>query len=232
MAETRKIAAILAADVVGFSRLTGADEDGTLARLRTLRAEHLDPTVLAHRGRVFKRTGDGLLVEFRSVVDALHCALELQAAMPGRNVGLPPDRRIEFRIGLHLGRDRRRSRRRSDGRRASTSRRGSKASARRVASASRARPTIRVRDRLEDPVVDLGERELKNIRRPVRAYLAGPGPGTRPGRSHDRSTPGGGDRSGVGASLARGAAVPKSRAVTADTDYFADGVVRGHQSRP
>ncbi len=103
MAGTRKVAAILAADVVGFSRLTGADEDGTLARLRALRSEHVDPTVTAHHGRVFKRTGDGLLVEFRSVIDAVRCAIQLQAAMPERNAGLPPDRFIEFRIGVHLG---------------------------------------------------------------------------------------------------------------------------------
>lgn len=103
MAETRKIAAILAADVVGFSRLTGADEDGTLAALRALRTEHTDPTIAAHNGRVFKRTGDGFLVEFRSVTEAARCAIGLQAKMPERNAGLSSDRRIEFRIGVHLG---------------------------------------------------------------------------------------------------------------------------------
>ena len=103
LAETRKIAAILAADVVGFSRLTGADEDGTLAALRALRAEHTDPTIATHNGRVFKRTGDGFLVEFRSVTEAARCAVGLQAKMPERNAGLPSDRRIEFRIGVHLG---------------------------------------------------------------------------------------------------------------------------------
>ncbi len=103
MAEKRKLAAILAADVVGFSRLTGADEDRTLARLRALRSDLIDPTIAVHNGRVFKRTGDGALVEFRSVVDAVRCAIEVQNAMVERNAGVAPDRRIEFRIGIHVG---------------------------------------------------------------------------------------------------------------------------------
>src|SRR5271165_5404355 len=101
--ENRKIAAILAADVVGFSRLTGADEDRTLARLRALRSDLIDPTISVHNGRVIKRTGDGALVEFRSVVDAVRYAIEVQNAMVERNAGLPEDRRIVFRIGVHLG---------------------------------------------------------------------------------------------------------------------------------
>jgi TolB-like protein/class 3 adenylate cyclase len=103
MAETRKIAAILVADVFGYSRLTGADEEGTLARLRALRSDLIDPTIAARHGRVVKRTGDGLLVEFRSVVDAVRCAIEVQTGMVERNAGVPEDRRIEFRIGVHLG---------------------------------------------------------------------------------------------------------------------------------
>src|SRR5438067_8615154 len=103
MDETRKLAAIMAADVVGFSRLTGADEDRTLARLRALRSDLIDPTIAVHNGRVVKRTGDGALVEFRSVVDAVRCAIELQNAMVERNAGLPPERRIQFRMGIHLG---------------------------------------------------------------------------------------------------------------------------------
>jgi len=103
MAETRKLAAILAADVVGFSRLTGADEDRTLARLRTLRSDLVDPTIAVHNGRVVKRTGDGSIIEFRSVVDAVRCAIEVQTGMVERNARLPPERRIEFRIGIHLG---------------------------------------------------------------------------------------------------------------------------------
>src|SRR5271163_4770445 len=103
MNETRKLAAIMAADVVGFSRLAGADEDRTLARLRALRSDLIDPTIAVHNGRVFKRTGDGTLIEFRSVVDAVRCAVEVQSAMIERNAGVPAERRIEFRIGIHLG---------------------------------------------------------------------------------------------------------------------------------
>ena len=98
MGETRKIAAILAADVVGYSRLAGADEDRTLARLRGLRSDLIDPAIAANQGRVVKRTGDGALVEFRSVVDAVRCAIEVQDGMVERNAGLPQDRRIDFRI--------------------------------------------------------------------------------------------------------------------------------------
>ena len=103
MTETRKLAALLAADVAGFSRLAGADEDRTLARLRALRSDLIDPTIAVHHGRVVKRTGDGILIEFRSVVDAVRCAIEVQNGMVERNGGLPPERRIEFRIGIHLG---------------------------------------------------------------------------------------------------------------------------------
>jgi class 3 adenylate cyclase len=88
MSETRKIAAILLADVVGYSRLAGADEDRTLARLRALRSDLIDPTISVHHGRIVKRTGDGSVIEFRSVVDAVRCALEVQHAMVERNAGL------------------------------------------------------------------------------------------------------------------------------------------------
>src|SRR6266700_2245169 len=103
MSETRKIAAILVADVVGYSRLASADEDRILARLRALRSDLIDPAIAVHHGRVVKRTGDGFLVEFRSVVDAVRCAIEVQNGMVERNAGLPPERRIEFRVGIHLG---------------------------------------------------------------------------------------------------------------------------------
>ena len=103
MSETRKLAAILVSDVVGYCRLAGADEDRILARLRALRSDLIDPTIAVHHGRVVKRTGDGALVEFRSVVDAVRCAIEVQNAMVERNAGVPEDRRIEFRIGIHLG---------------------------------------------------------------------------------------------------------------------------------
>ena len=103
MSETRKLAAILVADVVGYSRLAGADEDRTLARLRALRSDLIDPTIAVHHGRIVKRTGDGSLIEFRSVVDAVRCAIEVQNGMVERNAGLPAERRIEFRVGIHLG---------------------------------------------------------------------------------------------------------------------------------
>ena len=103
MTESRKLAAILAADVAGYSRLAGADEERILARLRTLRSDLIDPTFAVHNGRVVKRTGDGALVEFRSVVDAVRCTVEIQTAMVERNAGVPPERRIEFRIGIHIG---------------------------------------------------------------------------------------------------------------------------------
>ena len=103
MGETRKLAAILVSDVVGYSRLTGADEDRILARLRTLRSDLIDPTIAVHRGRIVKRTGDGSIIEFRSVVDAVNCAVEIQRAMVERNAEVAPDKRIDFRIGIHLG---------------------------------------------------------------------------------------------------------------------------------
>jgi TolB-like protein/class 3 adenylate cyclase len=103
VSETRKIAAILVSDVVGYSRLAGADEDRTLARLRALRSDLIDPTISVHHGRIVKRTGDGSVIEFRSVVDAMRCAIEVQHAMVERNAGVALDKRIEFRIGIHLG---------------------------------------------------------------------------------------------------------------------------------
>jgi TolB-like protein/class 3 adenylate cyclase len=103
MSGTRKIAAILVADIVGYSRLAGADEEGTLARLRALRSDLIDPAIASHHGRIVKRTGDGSLIEFRSVVDAVRCGIKVQNGMVERNAGLPPERRIEFRVGIHLG---------------------------------------------------------------------------------------------------------------------------------
>ena len=103
MSDTRKLAAILVADVVGYSRLAGADEERTLARLRALRSDLIDPSIALHRGRIVKLTGDGSIIEFRSVVDAVRCAIEVQTGMVERNAGLPPDKRIEFRVGVHLG---------------------------------------------------------------------------------------------------------------------------------
>jgi adenylate/guanylate cyclase family protein len=103
MSQTRRLAAILAADVAGYSRLMGADEEGTLERLKALRRELLDPKIAKHRGRIVKTTGDGLLVEFASVVDAVRCAVAVQQAIPDRNTGVAADSRIELRIGINLG---------------------------------------------------------------------------------------------------------------------------------
>src|SRR5215472_6954921 len=100
---TRRLAAILAADVAGYSRLMGADEEGTLERLKALRRELFDPKIAEHRGRILKTTGDGLLVEFASVVDAVRCAVAVQQAMPERNAGVAADSRIELRLGINLG---------------------------------------------------------------------------------------------------------------------------------
>jgi adenylate cyclase len=107
MSSTRRLAAILAADVAAYSRLIGADEEGTLQRLKAVRAELVDPTIAEHKGRIpglrpgDQTTGDGLLVEFASVVDALRCAVGVQRAMAARNAGVPEDRRFDFRIGIH-----------------------------------------------------------------------------------------------------------------------------------
>ena len=169
MTERRKLAAILAADVVGFSRLAGADEDRTLARLRALRSDLIDPTIAVHNGRVVKRTGDGALVEFRSVVDAVRCALEIQHAMVERNAGVLADRRIEFRIGVHLGD----VVEESDGDLMGD---GVNVAARLEGVASPGAICLsedayrQVRARLDLAVSDLGETQLKNIAEPMRVY--------------------------------------------------------------
>ena len=103
MSQTRRLAAILAADVAGYSRLMGEDEEGTLERLKALRRELVDPKIAKHRGRIVKTTGDGLLVEFASVVDAVRCAVAVQQAITERDSGVAADNRIELRIGINLG---------------------------------------------------------------------------------------------------------------------------------
>src|ERR1700720_1460324 len=103
MSATRRLAAILAADVAGYSRLIGANEEGTLQRLRSIRVEVVEPKIAAHNGRLVKTTGDGLLVEFGSVVDALRCATQFQERNAEHNKRLPADKRIEFRMGVHQG---------------------------------------------------------------------------------------------------------------------------------
>ena len=99
----RRLAAILAADIAGYSRLIGADEEGTLSRIRLIRADIIDPAIAAHRGRLVKTTGDGLLIEFASVVEALRCAVDIQHQMADRSAGVPSNERIEYRIGIHQG---------------------------------------------------------------------------------------------------------------------------------
>src|SRR5450631_1269134 len=99
----RRLAAVLAADVAGYSRLMGTDEEGTLARLKAVRKALVDPTIASHRGRIVKTTGDGMLVEFASAVDAVRAAVEVQSSMAEQNASVPQDVRIEFRIGIHVG---------------------------------------------------------------------------------------------------------------------------------
>src|SRR6516165_3713656 len=169
MSETRKIAAILVSDVVGYSRLAGADEERALARLRALRSDLIDPIIAVHHGRVVKRTGDGAIVEFRSVVDAVRCAIEVQHGMIERNAGLPAERRIEFRIGIHLGD----VVEESDGDLMGD---GVNIAARVQASAKPGGICLsedayrHVRARLDLAVKDLGPTELKNIAEPIRLY--------------------------------------------------------------
>lgn len=221
MTETRKLAAILAADVVGFSRMAGQDEDRTLARLRTLRSDHLDPVIAIHHGRTVKRIGDGLLVEFRSVVNAVRCAMELQAGMAERNAGVPANQRIEFRMGIHVGDvvEEHDGDLMGDGVNIAA-RLESISEPNGVCLSSAAYE--QVRDRVNLGYIDLGARELKNIIRPVRVYQITLG-------SHDQPRP---------VELTKALADPNptdrpSLAVLpftnltgdADQEYFADGVV-------
>jgi len=168
MSQTRRLAAILAADVAGYSRLMGADEEGTLERLKALRRELVDPKIAERHGRIVKTTGDGLLVEFASVVDAVRCAVAVQQAMPERNTGVGAESRIEFRIGINLGDvivegddiygD------------------GVNIAARIEALADPGGVFVsntvhdQVRDRLPFTFEDLDEQQVKNIARPVRVY--------------------------------------------------------------
>jgi TolB-like protein/class 3 adenylate cyclase len=171
MAATRRLAAILAADVVGYSRLIGEDEPGTLQRLRAIRTDVIDPAVEHYNGRIVKTTGDGLLIEFGSTVDALRCATEVQAAMAERNTATPPDSRIVFRIGIHqsditaedddIFGD------------------GVNIAARLEALAEPGEVCVSARvqedaaGKLDLGFRDLGEQRLHNIARPVRAYAIG-----------------------------------------------------------
>jgi len=168
MTTTRRLAAILAADVAGYSRLIGADEGGTLERLKVLRRELVDPKIAESRGRLVKTTGDGLLVEFASVVDALRCAVDVQREMTGRNTGVPPDNRIEFRIGINVG-----DIVVEDG---DIFGDGVNVAARLEALAEPGGICVSARvqedatGRLDLDFEDIGQQQLKNIARPVRAY--------------------------------------------------------------
>ena len=168
MASTRRLAAILAADVAGYSRLMGVDEEGTLAALKAIRRELSDPKIKEHRGRIVKTTGDGLLIEFASVVDAVRCAVEVQQGMAARNAQVPEARRIEFRMGINLGDIIR------DGRDIFGD--GVNVAARLEALAEPggiclgASAHEQVRDKLDLAFDDMGEQHVKNIARPVRVY--------------------------------------------------------------
>ena len=183
MSDTRKLAAILVADVVGYSRLTGVDEERTLARLRALRSDLIDPSIALHRGRIVKLTGDGSIIEFRSVVDAVRCAIEVQTGMVERNAGLPPDKRIEFRVGVHLGD----VVEEADGDLMGD---GVNIAARLEGIAKPGAICLsedayrQVKGRLDLKVSDLGATHLKNIAEPIRVYsLDGGGVATTPSAS-------------------------------------------------
>ena len=180
MSETRKLAAILVSDVVGYSRLTGADEDRTLSRLRGLRSDLIDPAIAAHHGRIVKRTGDGSIIEFRSVVDAVRCAIEVMTGLIERNSGVPPERRIVFRIGIHLGDvvEESDGDLMGDGVNIAARLEGIAAPGAICLSEDAYR---QVKGRLDLAVTDLGAMALKNIAEPVRAYSVEVGkPATAP----------------------------------------------------
>src|SRR5437899_3105456 len=182
----RRLAAILAADVAGYSRLIEADEEGTLRRLKALRSEVIDPKIAGHRGRIVKTTGDGLLVEFASVVDALRCAAEMQSALAESNALLPPERCIAFRIGVHQGdivvED---GDIFGDGVNVAARLEG-------LAEPGGICVSARVQEdaagRLDLAFEDMGEQALKNIARPVRAYRVMTAGGSASGRRNSGPT--------------------------------------------
>jgi adenylate cyclase len=212
----RRLAAILAADVAGYSRLMEADEEGTLAALRAIRRELGEPKITEYRGRIVKTTGDGLLVEFASVVDAVRCAVEVQREMLARNAAVPPERRIEFRMGINLG-----DIIIEDG---DIFGDGVNIAARLEALAEpggiclSAAAHEQVRDRLDIAFDDLGEQQVKNIARPVRTYRVALGAPSRAALT-------------VGASLPLpdkpSLAVLPFQNLTGDAEqeYFVDGMV-------
>ena len=179
MNEGRKIVAILVADIAGYSRLMGADEEGTLSRLRALRSALFLPAVEAHGGRVVNRRGDGAVVEFRSVVEAVRCALEITKGLAERNASLPPERRIEVRAGIHLGDVIETQDGDLYGDAVNIAARLESICAQGGLCLSED-AWRQVRDRLPETFVDLGERELKNIVRPMRVFALGGTAGATP----------------------------------------------------
>jgi TolB-like protein/class 3 adenylate cyclase len=230
MAATRRLAAIFAADVAGYSRLMGADEEGTLAALKVIRRELGDPKIKEYRGRIVKTTGDGLLVEFASVVDAVRCAVEVQQAMAARNAEAPRDNRIEFRIGINLGDVI------HDGRDFFGD--GVNVAARLEALAEPGGICVsrvvhdQVRDRLDVAFEDLGEQQVKNITRPVHVWRVALPPMQQQGPLPNPPPQAGEGRVGaIGAPLPLPdkpsiAVVPFAN-MSGDTeqDYFVDGMV-------
>ena len=214
----RRLAAILAADIAGYSRLMGADEEGTLAAIKTLRRELIDPKIKEHRGRMVKTTGDGALVEFASVIDAVRCAVEIQRETAERATAIPAERRIEFRIGINVGDiiideddiygD------------------GVNVAARLEALAEPGGICVsrvvrdQVRDRLDFAFDDKGEQQVKNIARPVRVYVVRPG---------ERAA------GGIAAAPLAAAPPPEKPSIAVlpfqnlggdpEQEYFADGIV-------
>ena len=220
MAATRRLAAILAADVAGYSRLMGADEEGTLERLKALRRELLDPKIAEHHGRIVKTTGDGFLIEFASVVDAVRCAIEVQQAMPERNTGVAAENRIELRIGINLG----------DVIVEGDDLYGDGVNiAARIEGLADAGGVLvsntvhdHVRDRLPFVFEDLGEQQVKNIARPVQRL-----PGSR-GRPPPYPPPHAGEGSAPGAQVGAAELPPRP-----PQQAFDRGIaVRQYERRP
>jgi TolB-like protein/class 3 adenylate cyclase len=229
----RRLAAILAVDVAGYSRLMGEDEEGTLAALRAVRRELADPKIVEHRGRIVKTTGDGLLVEFASVVDAVRCAVEVQREMIARNAATPAERRIKFRMGINVG-----DVIIEDG---DIFGDGVNIAARLEGLAEpggiclSAAAHEQVRDRLDITFDDLGEQQIKNIARPVRVYQVElRAPAATP-TAPSPAGEGGSGRASAGEPIARPLPLPDKPSLAVlpfqnmtgdvEQDYFVDGMV-------
>ena len=214
MTETRKLAAILVSDVVGYSRLAGADEEGVLARLRALRRELIDPKIALHNGRIVKSTGDGVIVEFRSAVDAVRAAIEVQTAMVDRNAGIPEDKQIVFRIGVHVGDviEESDSDLMGDGVNIAARLEGVAKPGAICLSEDAYR---QVKARLDLAITDLGETKLKNIAEPIRAYALQVGVAAAP----KPAPPAPAEKPSI-------AALPfQNMSGDPDQEYFVDGLV-------